>query len=901
LDRIKYIVNGDKPVVLPLKKASQLFSSGCNPASLGRGGGIVFLLLVSGLMPRRRVANGFPLYNKGYAMAISYSAEVCRELELGYRGLNLHRPAPVSRYDAGTLLSYDVTPVAANGDAKKCRIGLRVERFVGGGFAGQVYKVRIESMDPQGLPGVAAGGVYALKILIPPSAFSKWFRNTLYAIGFQGAFQLQCNPAAARSGALWQKFIRRACRIRFGDEKMVNDVHGTFIDDTLGSMGELSDWIDGRTWRLEIDERMDLRRRWMRGRNIDEAKLGSPEYRTKKRFMTGFVALLREMGAGEFARQYEWSTCKSQPNCLKRLESGDDATSGLVAVDFRAGLALLPFLPMSPGDVGLIVKGLVRGRIVQFDRGTMKRLEAFVASHGEAFRDMEGMLDELKSMESIYRDSIPDITHNHVRLLCSRPLWKTMLDGAVTGWRIRNVVDAAGERKLRESRFKTLLFSFVGLIPVAGRIVRRLWAHEGWRHHYARLLTGANYLGRAVQGKRAEKAVKWHRAGRIDAPEAKRTASSSGRFFLHCILSVLPAGMHKSLTNWHYARERIDVIFFRPFRLFFKSAAREQWLLDMVREGREKGEISDGDAATIASQIKEPFIQKYLKSLAVHVCMMPTTHVVALAIAVWYVVTHHDMPRAQAWAVGAGIVALFQVIPISPGSLARGLYVLYLVIRERAIKDYNIALVLAFFKYVGYLAFPIQMAYRYPVLARFMAGHWATGAAHIVPVFGERGALLEHSVFDVFYNWPLTIRIRLARREQRRATLPARRWHAAVWAIAGAAAMGTGEFLFLVNSLASPTLKYLTGLMAVIALIVGVGTALGCGGAALGRRIITAVTTGALTGALATLVSVGLGSFEPGIGPLLTGFAWRLFLFSLFAGIGAILAEVFLPDRDGVL
>jgi len=70
--------------------------------------------------------------------------------------------------------------------------------------------------------------------------------------------------------------------------------------------------------------------------------------------------------------------------------------------------------------------------------------------------------------------------------------------------------------------------------------------------------------------------------------------------------------------------------------------------------------------------------------------------------------------------------------------------VLYLVIRERNIKDYNIALVLAFFKYVGYLAFPIQMAYRYPVLARFMAVHWATSAVHIVPVFGESGALLEH-------------------------------------------------------------------------------------------------------------------------------------------------------------
>ena len=97
----------------------------------------------------------------------------------------------------------------------------------------------------------------------------------------------------------------------------------------------------------------------------------------------------------------------------------------------------------------------------------------------------------------------------------------------------------------------------------------------------------------------------------------------------------------------------------------------------------------------------------------------------------------------------------------------RGLYVLYLVIRERNFKDYNIAVFLGFFKYIGYLAFPIQMAYRYPTLARFMAVHWATGAVPAIPVFGEKGALLEHTVFCTFYNWPLTIRRRTRNRIRR--------------------------------------------------------------------------------------------------------------------------------------
>ena len=144
--------------------------------------------------------------------------------------------------------------------------------------------------------------------------------------------------------------------------------------------------------------------------------LGSPEYRAKKEFMADFVKLLHDVGAYEFARQYEWSTCKSQPNCLKRKGAENDPAAGLVAVDFRPGLVLLPFLPMSPGDFTLIAKGIMRGAIVQFDRGDISKLEAFMRTHSEQFADMKPMLEELKADEKIYRDSVPDVTQNDLRL-----------------------------------------------------------------------------------------------------------------------------------------------------------------------------------------------------------------------------------------------------------------------------------------------------------------------------------------------------------------------------------------------------------------------------------------------------------------------------------------------------
>ena len=34
-----------------------------------------------------------------------------------------------------------------------------------------------------------------------------------------------------------------------------------------------------------------------------------------------------------------------------------------------------------------------------------------------------------------------------------------------------------------------------------------------------------------------------------------------------------------------------------------------------------------------------------------------------------------------------------------------------------------------------------------------MAGRWATEAVHIIPVFGEKGGLVEHMVFDLCFNY----------------------------------------------------------------------------------------------------------------------------------------------------
>jgi hypothetical protein len=848
-------------------------------------------------------------------MAGTYRPDTIRSLENVFARQAVERPIRAARYEPGTVLEFEVRGVTPDG---RGRARLEVEKYVGGGYAGQVYKVKLLSLQAEEgrVDGFEPGRSYALKLLVPASALARRIRNLFYGLGFQAPFSLQSLAAAGRSQALWQKFIRRAARVEFGAEDAIVDIDATLLDQKLGSYGEISEWVDGRMWRLEVDDDLDARRRFKPG--DPETAAGSPEYRTKRVFMDRLVRLLRDIGAEELARQYEWWSLKSQPNALKRTASDPDPRAGLVAVDFRAGMALLPVLPECPADVKLIFRGIGRGRLVQFDKGDLGKLEKYVDAHGRDFADMREALAALKREDRAYRDSLIDITYHHVRLAGAK-LRRSIMVGFRETWRVRNMTDGPAAVRLERNGILSLFFLLLGLAPAAtpvllvlawpggtwwkypawalpllGPFLRRLWGRADVRRHYRRALTSPRYLARAFRARVAEALIGWARSGRISESRALRITGAPWRYVLHSPLSFLPAGFHRFLTDKAVFKASLARIFVRPFKLYFNAEARETWLRDMVAAGQRNGMLTAGEAAHITGQIKEPFIQKYLKSLAIHLLLMPTTHVVALIVAFSYVRLHPELSWQQATLATGVIFGIFQIIPISPGSLARGIYTTSLILRERNFRDYSIAFGLSFFKYIGYLAFPIQMAYRYPDLARFMAGHWATGAVHIVPVFGEKGAWLEHFVFDAFYNFPLTVQRRVRRRAESRKGLKPRYAHAPAYALAGVVLLAGLDFGWFRAHGAVPTLMNVWEIALWVPLLVAALVSRGSGGAALGRRIILGVGTGALTGLLYALANAYLPVFygaPAGGGHLAVKALWHLFLFALVAAVGAMIAE----------
>ncbi|MCU0858273.1 MAG: hypothetical protein MUC65_07715, partial [Pontiellaceae bacterium] len=445
-----------------------------------------------------------------------YSKTLCAQLFKLANDPSLAKGHRLTRYETGDELKVDIQTLlpAVNGSAT-----LVVDKFLGGGFAGQVYRCRLATLDlPEGqtIEGLEQGKLYAVKIIIPPSASSLRFRNTMYWLAFQGPFSSQVNHGACRSGLLLQKLVRRAAKLKFGRETAIKDAFASFYDSNLNAYGEITEWIEGRMWLLEADDELKGRKEW---KTVPLSETGSPEFIAKRRFMADMVSLMHEMGAPEFARQYEWWTMKSQPNSMKRtdLPDADGPGDGLCAIDFRAGLALLPFLPMSPGDIKLILDGLFKRRaLVQFDRCDTAKMKQFFETHAALFADMQPAIDEFFVKDREYRRSLPDVTHHGLRVLFDAELQKDIRAGLVEGYLAADLIDEAFAEKLNRGGLRFSLFHLLGAVPILGKMIRMRWGSAAYRKHVFGILTKPSYLKAALKAHAANGLIGWHRAGRVD-------------------------------------------------------------------------------------------------------------------------------------------------------------------------------------------------------------------------------------------------------------------------------------------------------------------------------------------------------------------------------------------------
>ena len=193
------------------------------------------------------------------------------------------------------------------------------------------------------------------------------------------------------------------------------------------------------------------------------------------------------------------------------------------------------------------------------------------------------------------------------------------------------------------------------------------------------------------------------------------------------------------------------------------------------------------------------------------------------------------------------------------------------------------------------------MAYRYPELARFMAAHWATSAVHIVPVFGERGALLEHAVFDLFYNYPLTIQNRIRKRKEMRARIEPRYWHVSVCALAATALLGLTNWCYLQWKGHIPAFGEIWGLVIWVPVTFAIFVSFWAGGASLPQRIQIGGLCGALIGLFYATLNAAFSfvfnthaeqpAFQQILRQTATSALWKMFVFTLLAIMAVLIFE----------
>ena len=84
-----------------------------------------------------------------------------------------------------------------------------------------------------------------------------------------------------------------------------------------------------------------------------------------------------------------------------------------------------------------------------------------------------------------------------------------------------------------------------------------------------------------------------------------------------------------------------------------------------------------------------------------------------------------------------------------------------------------------------------------------------------------------------------------------------------------------------------------------VPMLCGVVVTLGCGGATLKERFIGSVVCGALIGFFYTAISILIGAGAAiAVSNVTASCVWRIFIFSIFSIIGAIVTELKWPDPD---
>lgn len=623
----------------------------------------------------------------------------------------------------------------------------RVSAFAGSGFAGQVYRADLEGATEAIL---GTSGPVALKILRPASQVKLWFRDSLFLLSYQMTFAARLRAPSVRAGQLLNLFIRSAAALEGGAVEMIARPRGYTWDAQLRSYVEIYDWEAGRPQRYTPDDR--LMQRWLNP-NTPPAQ---GEMQRKRAFMDWLVGLCDRLGAEGVARQYIWDTWISQANVLTRTEV--DYPAEFIAVDWRPGLAVPFFLPLSPAHARLILRGLRRGRTVLFDYLDTAALRRDLNELPKPNKNLKDTLAALLADDAWDRRTRPDLWQSTDAVLCDHARRQAIQAALVSDWQHLGRIAAARATRLKHSRLRFGVHFLLSLLPLLGPWLQSMLDHPGYRWHVRAWLAKPGYRKTYLEAVQARDLAEWIWFGRATQAQATRLAASNGAYLAQKLgLSWMPPVIHRLATDPARRREMLRRAFVQPARLILDEAARLAWLEGVVQVQVERGVLPEPEAAAALRRLRTPRLHGFVRDLGLSFGLEIFSRLLYILLG------FYGLAAGTFWPL---LVAMLG--PISPSGVVRLAYIggqlLFeapLIWRERKRKLLAARLsgmLIAPWRFVGNFCVPVEMFAYEPQIALLVAEYLVYQLVRLIPVFGGRNKLLEYTAFQLTFNLPLSLR-----------------------------------------------------------------------------------------------------------------------------------------------
>lgn len=618
-----------------------------------------------------------------------------------------------------------------------------IGRYVGSGFAGQVYQARPQNPDlSDGHPWVA------LKVLRPRPRWKEMFRDALFRVCFQAPFAPRLRESALRAGLIWQELLRLAAAATFDQSDLIPRPLGYYWDSDLLSFVEIQEWVEGRAVRYEFDKEILLR--WLGW----PLSCPTTEMERKRAFMAHLVNLCHHLGATGLARQYEWYTLVSQANVLVRRDHSRPDLSEFIAVDWRPGLAVPFFLPLSPVHARLIWRGLGKGQWVHFDETELDRLETYLQTQGEVVALMRPLVAQLKADEAQYRTGM-------LSLWPMRPRFPATLfqvqQATLDEWQKRDLVSPAQAKVWQENRGRFWFYFWLEHLPILGRFIVRWWGNEWVRAHWYHLFTRRDYRQKVWRAYRARALLSWVDDGRVSLAHAAALRQSLPRYWLESwSLGWLPRSLHRLGVDAAARRQWFLLHLVMPVQLLLWHEHRVAWLTNLIERGSEQGLLPPETAQQLREQITTTRMAGFSRDLVLTLGLEFFAKLIYALLAVYGFAAANWVPL---------LIALLG--PVSPSGVVRTIYLLGQLgydlphisrQRDRRLLLARLSgLLIAPWRIWGNLCVPLTLAVYYPEMALFLSSYLVIQLARPIPVLGGRGSLWEYGLFRLVSNLPVAL------------------------------------------------------------------------------------------------------------------------------------------------